>query len=136
MFAVVKQLETITEAAEKQLSCRHDKARNIFLESVIFKDLPRQMFPQLSVQTDWFLDDIGTVEAFKCKKNHSGKRVYGYKSDDLSCGEHGRFVSFTRPTTPLIGMKLYINIFCGTTYIRLSLKCFVKIPKNNSQGVQ
>ena len=110
----------------------------MFLESVILNDLPRQMFPQLSGQTDWASENIGTFEAFTCNKNHSNKRVFGYKSNDLSCGEHGRFVIFTRAETPIIGMKLSINIFCGTTYvnmhIRLSWKIFVKVVTNNLQG--
>ena len=98
------------------LLCSHRAARNIFLESVVYRDLPRRVFPRISAPTDWFVGDVGMIQAFDCKKKPSTKRVYGYKADGLSCGKHGNFVMFTRPTIPIIGMKSYINISWETTY--------------------
>ena len=117
LFKVITGEVTLERAIAASAVCSHVAARNIFLETVVFKHLPRQMFHRLSAPTDWFLDDIGMVEAFDCKGGKPSKKTaYGYKLDVESCGKPGTFVVFTRPTIPIIGMKLYINICCLTTY--------------------
>ena len=106
------------QTAHEALGCSHETARNIFLESVIFNDLPRQMFDWISAPPEWLMTDTGVIQGFDCKKMPSNKLVYGYKSDIESCGKHGTFVMFTRPTIPLIGKKLYINMFNGSAYVK------------------
>ena len=117
LFKVIAGEVTLHSHLSEVATCRHSAARDIFLETVVFKHLPRQTFYRLSAPTDWFLDDIGKIEAFDCKRRKPSKKtVYGYKLDVESCGKPGTFVMFTRQTIPIMGMKLYINIFCLTTY--------------------
>lgn len=105
-------MEPIEEAVVTAMSCSHNAATDIFLESVVSKELPRQMFPWISEpKPDWMIDDIGMIQAFDCNKNPLNRRVYGYRSDVDSCAEHGNFVMFTRATTPIVGKTLYINMY-------------------------
>ena len=85
--------------------CHHCASRSFFLESILFKDLPRQTFPLTAAAEPEENGRTIVVNAFKCEVKPAENQKFGYNSDVESCGKPGKFVMATREEIPRIGKK-------------------------------